>query len=74
MVPGMAMSRPLSFQHDHAGNDVEQGATRMMSVRMRNITVRSTWIALKNEALVSCQVEMRAPGGAAARSQRRNRG
>ena len=51
MVRRMPMSRPLSFTSMIRLEAMLNAATRMISVRIRNITLRSTWSALKNVAL-----------------------
>ena len=55
MVRRMAMSRPLSFTSMIRLEMMLKAATRMISVRIRNMTLRSTWMALKKAALARCQ-------------------
>ena len=51
MVRRIAMSRPLSFTSMIRPEMMLSAATRMISVRIRNITLRSTCSALKKVAL-----------------------
>ena len=51
MVRMMAMSRPLSFTSMIRPDTILSAATSTISVRIRNMTLRSTWSALKNVAL-----------------------
>ena len=51
MVRSIAMSRPLSFTSMVMPEMMFSAATRMIRVRMRNITVRSTFSASKKERL-----------------------
>lgn len=49
------MSRPLSFTSMIIDEMMLKAATTMISVRIRNITLRSTWSALKKLELACCQ-------------------
>ena len=51
MVRRMATSLPLSFTSMIRPDTMLSAATSTISVRIRNITLRSTWSALKNVAL-----------------------
>ena len=55
MVRRMAMSRPLSLTSMIMLEMMLNAATTMMRVRIRNMTLRSTWMALKKLALACCQ-------------------
>ena len=55
MVRRMAMSRPLSFTSMIWLEMMLKAATRMISVRIRNMTLRSTSMAPKKLALASFQ-------------------
>ncbi len=55
MVRRMAMSRPLSFTSMIRPEMMLSAATRMISVRIMNMTLRSTCSAEKNEMLRCCQ-------------------
>ncbi len=55
MVRRIAMSRPLSFTSMIWPEMMLKAATRMISVRIRNMTLRSTWSALKKLAFDCCQ-------------------
>ena len=59
MVRRMPMSRPLSFTSMIRLEAMLNAATSMISVRIRNITLRSTWSALKNVALRCRQSTMK---------------
>ena len=48
MVRKMAISLPLSLTSMISPETIFSAATRTISVRIRNITLRSTWSALKN--------------------------
>ena len=49
------MSRPLSFTSMIMPEMMLNAATMMIRLRIRNITLRSTLSAVKNEALACCQ-------------------
>ena len=51
MVRRMAMSLPLSFTSMIRPETMLSAATSTIRVRIRNITLRSTWSALKKVAL-----------------------
>ena len=55
MVRRMAMSRPLSFTSMIMDEMMLNAATTMIRVRIRNMTLRSTWMALKKLELARCQ-------------------
>ena len=55
MVRRIAMSRPLPFTSMYWPERMLKAATRMISERIRNMTLRSTWIAVKKLALACCQ-------------------
>ena len=67
MVRRMAMSRPLSFTSMVSEEMMLKAATRMMSIRIRNITFRCTCTSSKKPLLVSCQSAMRTGRSASAR-------
>ena len=71
MVRSTAMSRPLSFTSMISEEMMLKAATMMISVRIRNITLRSTCTALKKLLLASCQSRMRT--GRPARARRISR-
>ena len=62
MVRSTAMSRPLSFTIMIRLETMFKAATRIISARIRNMTLRSTWIALKKLELACCQSRVRNPG------------
>ena len=71
MVRRIAMSLPLSFTSMIMPEMMLNAATMMIRLRIRNITLRSTLSAVKNEALACCQSTRRpAPPTAAAMSSR----
>ena len=55
MVRRMAMSLPLSLTSIMRLEMILKAATRMISVKIRNMTLRSTCMALKKLALTRCQ-------------------
>jgi len=55
MVRRMAMSRPLSLTSMIMLETMLKAATTMISVRMRNMTFLSTWMALKKVEFTCCQ-------------------
>ncbi len=57
MVRRMAMSRPLSFTSMIMLETMLNAATRMIRVRIRNMTLRSTSTALKKDRLLLLPVE-----------------
>jgi hypothetical protein len=59
MVRRMAMSRPLSFTSMISEEMMLKAATTMISVRIRNITFRSTCTAAKKLLLLACQSSTR---------------
>jgi hypothetical protein len=59
IVRRMAMSRPLSFTSMMRLEMMLNAATMMISDRMRNITFRSTWSALKKLEFTCCQSTVR---------------
>src|SRR2546430_1500685 len=70
IVRKMAMSRPLSFTIMIMPEMMLKAATTMISVRIRNITLRSIATTLTMPALARCQSRMRAcPPSAAAISR-----
>ena len=55
----MAIARPLSFTSMIRLEMMLKAATTMISVRIRNMTLRSTWTALKKLALAALPVVQR---------------
>ena len=72
MVRRMAMSRPLLFTSIVMPVMMLKAATRMIRVRIRNITLRSTSSAVKKCELSCCQSTRRAfvPASAASSAGR----
>ncbi len=66
IVRMIAMSRPLLFTSMVMPVMMLKAATRMIRVRIRNITLRSTWSAAKKWELSCCQSTSRSVGPPAA--------